>query len=519
MMPKAVEPTHDAKSATAPGAPGLVRALGPVMAIAVVVGTVIGSGVFKKPQAVAEGVPFFGLAALAWILCGLLALLGALAYAEVATLYPRAGGNYVFLREGYGRLAGFLWGWVEFFMIRSGSLAALATIFTASFHAVASELTGRPVLGFWSQRLLTVSVIVALALVNARGVKWGGGLNLIITLVKVGSLLFIIALPFLVLCAPGLFPATVMPSADNLQPVWPSGEQLQIGLVGGFASALLAVLWAYHGWMNIAPVAEEVKEPQRNIPLALLAGVAILIALYLGCNLAYCLVLTQDEMKQMKELPAAAAAETPHGSPAAAKYHDDTVAIGFSRRLLGSVGVTLAAAALMCSVFGALNGNILVGPRLLYAMSKDGLAPRALGRVHPRYHTPAAAILVLAAWSALLVVGVAVLTETSVLAADKDHFDILTNFAMFGAVIFETMAVLSIFVFRRRYPDAPRPYRCWGYPVVPLLYVLLPALILGNMFVNHRDEAGIGVAFIAVGTAVYFALGRRQRPVADVEPE
>src|SRR5262249_21738162 len=181
------------KTDTPASSPGLIRALGPLMATAVVVGTVIGSGIFKKPQVVASNIPYFGLAATVWVIGGLLALMGALALAEVAVLFPKAGGNYVFLREGYGRLAGFLWGWVEFWIIRCASLAALATIFTESLHALLRELIGPSVgewLGYWSQRLLTVGVIMGLALVNVRGVRWGGVLQFLITTVKVGSLLF-----------------------------------------------------------------------------------------------------------------------------------------------------------------------------------------------------------------------------------------------------------------------------------------------------------------------------------------
>jgi amino acid transporter len=163
-------------------------------------------------------------------------------------------------------------------------------------------------------------------------------------------------------------------------------------------------------------------------------------------------------------------------------------------------------------VFGALNGNILVGPRLLYAMGADGLAPRALHEVHPTFRTPAKAIAVLAGWSCLLVVGVALLKETEVLEKEKSAFDSLTDFAMFGAVIFETLAVTTIFIFRRTHPYADRPYRCWGYPVVPLLYLILPVLILGNMFVSQRVEAAIGVGFILTGVLVYYGGGLNRRP-------
>jgi amino acid transporter len=507
------------KPTSAASSPGLMRALGPVLATALVVGTVIGSGVFKKPQSVAANVPFFGLAGLCWVLGGVLVLLGALAYAEVTVLYPRSGGNYVLLREGYGRLAGFLWGWVEFWIIRTASIAALATIFTESLHDVlraafqsAVGVSARSqVLGTWAQKFLTAAVIIALALVNVRGVKWGGVLQLLITTVKVGSLLAIIALPFVVygLARPGS--AAPAPDPERLRPWWPDGWAAVP--LAGMGTAFLGVLWAYHGWMNLGWVAEEVRRPQRNIPVSLLLGVGIIIALYLGANLAYYLIIPQPEMARMKALTEE---EIQAMSPEELEKHSNTVAVGFSRKLLGPIGAAIAAAAVMFSVFGALNGNLLVGPRLLYAMGEDGLVPRALHAVHPRYRTPALAILVMAAWACLLVLGVAVLTETKVLNPNKSHFDILTDFAMFGAVIFETMAVVTIFVFRRKYPDAERPYRCWGYPVVPALYVLLPAFVLGSTFVTQPREALSGVGFILLGVATYFALGlRKTAPVTD----
>lgn len=494
------------KPAEALASSRLVRALGPLTATAVVVGTVIGSGVFKKPQVVAANVPEFGMAALVWVLGGLLALLGALALAEVAVLYPRAGGNYVFLREGYGRWAGFLWGWVEFWIIRAASLAALATIFTESFHDVlrnaafqrtfALELGSEP-LDYWAQRWLTVGIILGLSLVNVLGVRWGGLLQLFITLIKVGSLLAIAALPFVA----GAFnrpEATVSgPHPDYLlRNLWPASlAAVDLSRVG---AALVGVLWAYHGWMNIAPVAEEVRHPQRNIPLALVGGVAIIIALYLSANLAYYLVIPQPEM--------AAVTGTP-------------VATEFCLRLLGPIGAAAVSAAIMCSVFGALNGNLLVAPRLLYAMGEDGLAPRVLGRVHPRFHTPDLAIWVMGIWAALLVLAVTVLTQLGALPPGKSHFDIMTDFAMFGAVIFETMAVATVFVFRFRYPDADRPYRCWGYPWVPLVYVCILAAVLANMFIKQQNEAMIGLGFIAVGAAVYLIVDRRRPRPGGVAAE
>ncbi len=522
-----------------PARPGLLRALGPMMATAVVVGTVIGSGIFKKPQSVAANVPNFSIVALVWVLGGVLALMGALALTEVAVLFPQAGGNYVFLREGYGRLAGFLWGWVEFWIIRAASIAALATIFAESLNDILRNASPVYGLSFWEQRGLTVAIIFTLAFVNIRGVRWGGGLQLAITLVKVGSLLAITFLPLLLLFGIAAAQSDTLPAAAN--PVaftW-----------GGLGKAFLGVLWAYHGWMNLAPMGAEVKNPQRTIPIAFLAGVGAIIFLYLGANLAYHLVIPQGEM---------------------AKLTDTTVATEFCRRLLGPAGAMAASAAVMWSVFGAVNGNLLVGPRVLFAMGQDRLAPKALAAIHPTFHTPALAIAVVAGWAVLLVLLVGAVSFYGLPLlhlgdwtidlnppADKSPFDILTDYVMFGAVIFETLAVTTIFVFRRRFPQAGkndnypadmnqtitlkpkhesgiyqhstapgalmddaasladndqtdgRPYRCWGYPYVPILYLVLPAFILGNMFVNQQMEAAAGVGFIALGTAVYGLFLRR----------
>jgi amino acid transporter len=431
-------------------------------------------------------------------------LLGALALAEVAVLFPRAGGNYVFLREGYGRMAGFLWGWVEFLIIRSASIAALATMFTESFHDVLRQSLHpgdtRDVLTFWPRQLMTALVIAGLAAVNARGTRLGGGLQFAITIVKVASLLFIIVLPFAVYAA--ISEPTHPPKVEHLSPTWPPGW---LGVNWSlYGAALVGVLWAYHGWMNIAPISEEVRDPQRNIPLAVIGGVLILITLYCGANAAYYLVIPRDQMKELK---------------------DTTVATEFCFRLLGPIGALIASAIVMTSVFGALNGNLLVGPRLLYAMGHDRLAPARLSELHPRYKTPLLATVVLASWSCLLVLGVGALVQYRLPAfslasvtidpnvpAGKSPFDIMTDFAIFGAVCFETLAVASIFVFRRRIPPTPenRPYRCWGYPFVPMLYVAIMGCVVANYFINpeQRSEALTGLGFIALGACVYLAVFR-----------
>lgn len=460
----------------------LLRALGPWLATAVVVGTVIGSGVFKKPQAIAAAVPDFSTVALVWIVGGLLTFLGALSLAEVAILFPQAGGNYIFLREGYGRLFGFLWGWVEFWIIRAASLAALATIFTESLHDLfryAHELPPtQSFFSFWQERWLTLAVLTVLAAVNMRGVRWGGGLQFFVTLIKVFSLLAIAVLPFYLW---GTFDPPAKMESETIRFSW-----------SGLAAAFLAVLWPYHGWMNVAPIAGEVKEPQRNLPIAFLAGTSIIIVLYLAANLAYHLVIPHDKMAQLEGV---------------------TVVSQFAYDLLGPTGPLLASTAVMISVFGALNGNILVGPRLLYAMGADGMAPRALSRLHPRYHTPVLAIAILVGWSCLLVVLVGLMKEHELVRERTDVFDLLTNFCMFGAIIFETLAVSTIFVFRRTLPDAPRPYRCPLYPWVPLLYLIVPGYVLIDMIQKGQVEAVVGLGFIGLGVGVYYGVVKgRERP-------
>jgi amino acid transporter len=458
-----------------PGQTTLPRVLGPWMGVAVVIGTVIGSGVFKKASAVANDVDTFSLAMLAWVLLGLLVLAGSLALAEVAVLLPRAGGNYVFLREGFGQWAGFLWGWVDFCVIRSASIAALAAIFTESLHAVLRDLlNASTVLPFWGEQAVTIAVIAALALVNARGTTWSGGLQVAITTVKVLSLAGIAVLPFIALAVWGSASGV---NTELLEPVWPA--DLAAVSWSKFGAALVGVFWAYHGWQNIGPVAEEIRNPGRNIPLALIGGMLTVMALYVSVNFAYYLVVPRGVM--------------------ATEGKDIPVATLFAGRLIGSIGLMLASAAVMTSVFGALNGNLLVGPRLLFAMGRDGLVPHRLGRLHPRYQTPAVACITLAVWSVLLVIGVALLNR------DKGMFDTLTDYAMFGALSFETLVVASLFVFRHRYPPdkVDVPYRCPLYPWLPAVYVLAMTVVLVNMFVEKPIEAYAALGFIMVGGIVY----------------
>ncbi|HEX3149948.1 MAG TPA: amino acid permease [Gemmataceae bacterium] len=480
----------------------LPRVLGYFTATAIVVGTVIGSGVFKKASAVAQKVPESGLALSAWVVVGVLTLIGALILAEVAVIVGKAGGNYAILRDSYGRMAGFLFGWVEFWIIRSASIAALATIFADSVHDILKHYhpdgPDVRVLSPVQLAAMTATVIAVLAAVNARGTRLGGGLQLAITLVKVSSLVLIAILPYVMI---GLTSAPEkLPDSARLHPIWPTDGIPWVA----YGGALVGVFWAYNGWMNIAPMAEEIKNPQRNLPLSLLTGVGLLILMYVSANLAYLLIIPANEIVDLQ---------------------GRTVAGEFSFRILGKVGLLFASAAIMISVFGALNGNLLVGPRLLFAMGQDGLAPRGLSRLHPRYLTPARAIIVLAGWSILMVTAVAFLTTNRLKTFDvgshtidmnlpdgKDPFDVITDFAMFGSLSFETLAVASIFVLRRRFPVATvkLAYRCPLFPWLPIVFVLCQGAVLVNMFRTQETEAKTGLVFILVGAVVYLLFGRRR---------
>lgn len=466
----------------------LDRVLGPWTATAIVVGTVIGSGIFKKPAQVAADVSQFGVAMAGWMLMAALIICGGLALAEVTTLLPKAGGNYVFLREGFGRAFGFMWGWIDFTVIRTATIAALAVIFAESFHDLLRQFDdGSPVLTFWQVHALALGAIFILGLVNVCGVRQGAGLQTVLTFIKVGGMVVFALLPFGII---RLVEGAPVPTTENWQPLWPTNER-PFNLLK-FGAALIAILWPFHGWQNLGPMAGEVKNPQRNIPIAILVGIGIVTFLYLSLNLAYALVIPSTEMASLK---------------------GQSVAAVFARKLVGPIGGALAAGVVMCSVFGALNGNILVGPRQLFAMGEDRLAPPGLRVIHPRFRTPARAIMVYTGWSMILLFAGALFVDLSQRAGKKplDPFDLLTDFAMFGVVIFETLVVASIYVFRRTMPDAPRPYKCPGYPITPAIYIIAFIGVLASYSEESKImQALTGLAFTFLGAVIYYLFLRKR---------
>ncbi len=471
----------------------LRRALGPIVATAVVVGNTIGSGIFLKPGNIAADGGQFGPIIALWVAGGVLCLLGALCVAELAAMLPEAGGLYVYVREAYGKPAAFLYGWCEMLFSRPASTGALAVAFVGSLVlALQWDVSAG------TQVLLATALLAGLAWVNILGVLWGGRLQLVTTIVKVGFLALVAVLPWIMLPFAEHGPAWSN-YATTVTPRLPS-------LAGQVGAVLLAVLWAYDGWHGLAPLAEEVRRPQRNIPIALVAGVGILVLLYVGANVAYHGVLSMSEMKAS-------------GNHAAEEM---------LRRLLGPLGLASMSTVIMCSTFGALNSNLLYAPRVSFAMGRDGLFFRGLGRVHATYRTPVVAILVLAVMAVGLIAAAALGKHlVRGIAADETQgsfsarivaslqgdtiFDLLTNCVVFSASIFYMLSVLAVVVLRYRRPDLRRRYRTWGYPVTPLVFVAVYAWFLAQVYASHPLESRAGLLFIALGVPVYWLCRRAVR--------
>jgi basic amino acid/polyamine antiporter, APA family len=480
----------------------LPRVLGPAAAFCVVVGSVIGSGIFLVPAKIATDVPFMSGIIMVWVIGGLFSGAGALTLAELGAMLPRAGGLYVYLRVAYGALPAFLFGWVEFLIVRSGSMATLAAAFAIYFAGlVKAPASIRHEV--WQAGAATMAIAVVTA-VNVLGTRRGGTLQVVGTILKVGGVVILIALPILLGAGSGA----------NLTPMWPSTGAGSI--FHGIMAAMVSVLWAYDGWTNVTPLAEEIREPGRNIPRALIWGMAVLIALYLSTTLAYHYVLPMDDIK--------------HASSSKEDFRHAVAAL-YCERLCNWPGVVGVSLLVMCSTFISLNGNALTGPRAYFAMARDGVFPAGLCRIHPRFQTPANAVLSQGIWAIILTVAgtfliivkpdVAPGLPTLILAAWKKLnatplYDLLYSYVIFGANLFYMLAISSVFVLRIRQPDLPRPYRTWGYPLTPLLYVAAALLLLGNMVADHQSRvqslAGIGI--ILLGVPAYW-LFRRSAPRTD----
>ena len=422
----------------------LPRKLGLLDATAIVVGTVIGSAIFLVPNTVARNLPSVPLILLVWSVTGLLSFFGALAYAELGAMLPSTGGQYVYLREAYGPLGGFLSGWASFLVMQSGSIATLA----AGFSIYLSYFVPLSPLG---AKMASVALIAALTIVNYRGVRHGAAVQRTFTFLKLAGLSIIVISAFL---APRHLPGAPAAAAGAFS--W-----------AHFGVAMIACLWAYEGWNCVSFVAGEVKRPERNLLLALALGTAALIAIYLTANIAYLRVL---------------------GVPAIAAT--DRVAASSAEVTLGPLGGTLVSLTILLSIIGACNGSVLTCARIYFAQARDGLFFRAVGKVHPRFETPHVAIAVQGVWAAVLAI--------------SGSYELLFSYVIFAAWIFYGMAVLGVIVLRRKAPQLARPYRMWGYPVTPVAFAAVAFWFVINTIVTTPKSSLIGLAIVAAGVPVYY---------------
>jgi APA family basic amino acid/polyamine antiporter len=420
-----------------------------------VVSGVIGSGIFLTPGAIAANLPHPGAILLAWLVGGILSLAGALANAELGAMFPRAGGDYVYLREAFHPAAGFLVGWLSFFVIYAGTIATLAAGFAAGLgHFVA--------LGPGGELGVAVALTLAVSALNYVGVRWGARANNLTAVAKIGALAAFVLLG----------PLIGEGSGANLRPLVAGMDGLSLA---AFGLALSPVLFSYLGWNSSVYVASEIREPGRNVPRSLFLGVGICTAIYLLVNGVYLYAIPVDALR-----------EVPNAGEEAA------------RSLFGAAGGTLVAFFVLASILGTLNATVLVGPRIAYAMALDRLFFTGVDRAHAIYRTPGVAIVVQAgvATAILLLLG---------------SFERALSYTTF-AILLATMAdVAALFRLRRSRPRQPRPYRAWGYPLVPALYLAANAAVAGALLSGHPRECAIGLAMALAGLPFYLAFSLRAR--------
>lgn len=450
----------------------LVRGLGLTAAMMIVAGSMIGSGIFRKPATMAGQLISPELLIIVWIAAGLITFIGALTNAEIAGMIEATGGQYVYFRKMYGDFIAFLYGWSIFAVIQTGSQAAIAYVFSEYLgyffkypqlpqsvqdFSIFMPFVGKiyPFVDFGT-KAVAILCILFLTGVNYLGVVFGGAVQTVVTFVKIASILILSALLFIF--GNGSFsnvftgfqiPAETM---NNLIPV--------IGL------ALAGAFWAYDGWNNVTFVAGEVKNPQRNVPLALLYGTLIVMAVYVLINIAFLYVLPSDEMSK-SPLVAATAAE----------------------KIFGLYGASIISIAVIISTFGALNGSILATARVQFAMARDKLFFSPLGKIHPKFGTPHVSLVIQGIWSAVLVL--------------SGSFDTITDYVIFAAWMFYMLGAAGVFVLRKKIPDTPRPYKVWGYPIVPAIFVAFSFLFLINTIISDSQDAAMGSILILSGLPIY----------------
>ncbi len=462
----------------------LVRQLGLFDSTMVMMGIVIGSGIFLTTGIMAKSIPSAPLILFAWIVGGLLTFTGALTYAELGAAMPEAGGQYVYLKEAYGPLAGFLFGWILFLVYMTGGIAGLALAFSEYTGHLFPPLSTHNILfsfdinlfqkpltySLSAGQLIGVGIIAFLSLCNFLGVGFGKRIQNFITVIKIGTICAIIILGF------ALGKSTINDFSLN-----PGGISLS-QLIIGFGVALVAVSWAFDGWNNVNFVAGEIKNPGKNLPKALFLGTAGITLLYVLVNYIYLCALPIPEMEGVVRIAEKA-----------------------TTSLFGTSTGIFISLAVIVSTFGALNGSILTGPRVYYAMAKDRLFFKQISKVHPKFHTPASAIFLQALWASFLTV--------------LGSFEQIFTFAMFAAIAFWVAAAASVFTLRKKYPKMKRPYKTWGYPFIPALFIIACTGILINTFIEKTVESAAGIVLVLLGIPVYYYWKRKASTSDRMERE
>src|SRR5467141_3050174 len=445
----------------------LIRRLGLWSAVAVLVGSTIGSGIFRTPAGVARLVDDVPLFLLAWVVGAAVVLCGALTYAELAAAFPRSGGVYVFVRESFGPLPAFLFTWAELIVIRPGAYGAIgitASAYTLRTlgHDPAAVMAQIGPLSISAEQLLGAGYIVIVGIVNYFGIHRGAVLQNASTVLKVGALALLI-LAGLTLGAEGSGVPHMM------------AQRAPVGL-SPFLLAMLAILWAYDGWADLAFVGGEVVNPQQTLPRALLIGTATVVVLYLGANLVYLYLVPIQQMK-----------------------HAELVAADVAQLVIGPAGVVVVSAAIAVSTFGTLNGSMMTAPRIFFAAAEDALFPRVIARVDPKNHAPTTAVVLMTVMGMIFI-----LVRTFTALADQ---------FIIGIWPFYALAVAGVYVLRRTRPQLERPYRTWGYPLVPVVFLVAALFLLGNYLVRETASFAVDIGIILSGVPVYlFLQWWRQRP-------
>ncbi|HNX51399.1 MAG TPA: amino acid permease [Thermoanaerobaculaceae bacterium] len=501
---------------------GFLRGLGRLDATMVVAGSMIGSGVFIVSADIARLVGSAGWLLTAWLVTGVLTVIGALAYGELASMMPRAGGQYVFLREAYSPFWGFLFGWTLFLVIQTGTISAVAVAFSRFLGVLAPgvspsrwivppvDLSASYAVSLSTQQLVAIVLVALLTFINTRGLALGKLIQNVFTSTKLASLVALAAIG-LVLGAGGTLRA-------NLASAWTPQGAVQVvpdlpflpataanagiyGLIVALCVAQVGSLFASVAWENVTFVASEVREPHRNVPIALATGAGVVIALYFFANLAY-----------LGALPLSAIQHAP----------DDRVATAALQAIFGGAGAGIMALAIMVSTFGCNNGLILTGARVYYAMARDGLFFASTGRLNAR-HVPAAGLVLQGIWASVLILprtrlraaGGEVLRDAAGSPLYGNLYSNLLDYVVFSVLIFYILTIMALFVMRIRHPETERPYRAFGYPVLPALYIVVSAVIVVVLAAYRSQTTWPGLVIVLTGVPVYFLWRRYSRASDD----